>query len=195
MSALNYAVRFAYSSRVDFDMSPEPDAWLTALTASLLYIDPSDSTDASDTEVGGMTGTLFNIGRAFDYCRDPFSDVFDCQGGDELEAYYAVFTREKIRRAVAALCGSTPLHYLYIDRLRINSDHRNRGLGLRLLGGLMRSPLLPARTLMVLLPMALGHERGSDAQKKGTLKLRRYYKKVGFSSVPGNSKYLMSYVE
>jgi hypothetical protein len=76
--------------------------------------------------------------------------------------------------------------------MEIAPSFRGRGLGLKLLGSLEKSPFLPNSCLVGLQPWAMGHKDNSKAGKIGTKKLHAYWCKAGYQEVE-DGEYLWNY--
>jgi GNAT superfamily N-acetyltransferase len=196
------------STSVIDDEFGEPDNVIYPYCGDVLGVDENNNR----TKIGKFNALYVDVGRAMDE-QEQILDVLDCHSSSTAEYFEPIFGNnapwfsgavEKISRG-----EFVGFNLLILDRLEILPEFRGRGLGLKVLRHMMVR-FSPGAGVIAMKVFPLQHESEQTAEDEdkrawrkllsldsfiddeeiSTAKLKVYYERLGFESLP-NSNFMV----
>lgn len=182
----------ALSGRTYLSGRGEPNDRLSDFEAKLVRVSDDEQVGAAnDEEFGVLTGRFLNVAAAVN-AGEWLVDIFDCDGDEDYGYGDAVFTDDDWRPEIVSSCELPPSNLLVFYRMKLHHSLRGYGVGLAFMKAVLASSSIPSETLVLIKPFALGHRDESAAQRTGTAKLAKYWRRAGFRRI-GRSAFLQFY--
>ena len=178
----------------------EPDRFTTTKTGNILMEEPGELgrfKEEGTQFIGEFECSLVDIGSALG--QESFRDIFDASSsalGEVRDLLYGdadgPHLSPELERILSEMTDAEYLvnqNVLYIDRLELHDEYRDRGLGLRALDGLLRAES-SSFGLAVLKAFPLQYASSTRPQvrpkefKRDTPKLMKHYERLGFRGIP-----------